>query len=114
MSAKPYVSWSIAFIFSVFLVVCPLNSHAQCYLSRGCAPVDDLNYNSNGNGQVYHGDGASNNGAGGWTTTWSDVNQCLSCHYGTDTLPYLMTGHKNTLRKIAPGVLWVGPKAQFI
>ena len=111
MSAKPYVSWSIAFIFSVFLVVCPLNSHAQCYLSRGCAPVDDLNYNSNGNGQVYHGDGASNNGAGGWTTTWSDVNQCLSCHYGTDTLPYLMTGHKNTLRKIAPGVLWGGPES---
>ena len=34
---------------------------------------------------------------------------CLSCHYGTDTYPYLWTGHKNTLRKFAPGALWGGP-----
>ena len=111
MRAKPNVSWLIVFILLAFSAVCPLNSHAQCYLSRGCGPVDDLTYQPNGTGQVYHGDGASNNGAGGWTTNYTDVNQCLSCHYGTDTFPYLMTGHKNTLRKFAPsvGVLWGGP-----
>jgi len=95
--------------FLAFSAACPRNSNAQCSLGQGCGPVDDLTYQPNGTGQVYHGDGASNNGAGGWTTNYSDVNQCLSCHYGTDTLPYLKTGHKNTLRKFAPGVLWGGP-----
>jgi len=110
MNAKPNVAWSIAFFLLTFSIVLPLNSHAQCYLSKGCAPVDLLNYEpNNATGQVFHGDGASNNGSGGWTTAYTDVNQCLSCHYGTDTMPYLMTGHKNTLRKIAPGVLWGGP-----
>ena len=85
------------------------SASAQCYLNQGCQPVDNLNYQPNGTGQVYHGDGASNNGAGGWTTSHSDVNQCLSCHYGTDTSPYLMSGHKNTLRKFAPNVVWGGP-----
>jgi hypothetical protein len=85
-------------------------SLAQCYLSQNCRPVDNLTYTPSGPvGQVYHGDGASNNGVGGWTTAYADVNQCLSCHYGTDTLPYLQTGHKNMLRKYAPGVLWGGP-----
>ena len=98
-------------LLALFLVVgLSLPSYAQCYLSQGCAPQDYLNYMPNpATGQVYHGDGASNNGAGGWTTNYSDVNQCLTCHYGTDNLPYLMTGHKNTLRKFAPNVLWGGP-----
>ena len=94
-------------LFTVLLLA-PL-SCAQCYLSQRCAPVDNLTYTANGTGQVYHGDGASNNGVGGWTTAYADVNQCLACHYGTDTLPYLQTGHKNILRKYAPGVLWGGP-----
>ncbi|HTZ32718.1 MAG TPA: chitobiase/beta-hexosaminidase C-terminal domain-containing protein [Methylomirabilota bacterium] len=90
------------------LVLAPV-SFAQCYLSQGCAPQDLLNYGTS-NGRVYHGDGASNdNSTRGWTTYYADVNQCLSCHYGTDTMPYLNTGHKNTLRKYAPGVLWGGP-----
>lgn len=109
MRTRSNVSWLIVFIPLALSALCPLNAHAQCYLSQGCGPVDNLTYQPNGTGQVYHGDGASNNGAGGWTTNYSDVNQCLSCHYGTDTLPYLMTGHKNTLRKFAPGVLWGGP-----
>jgi len=97
----------LAPLVTVLLLAPP--SCAQCYLSQKCAPVDNLTYIPNGTGQVYHGDGASNNGAGGWTTAYADVNQCLACHFGTDTLPYLQTGHKNTLRKYAPGVLWGGP-----
>ena len=90
-------------------------SFAQCYLSRGCAPVDYLKYGTS-NGRVYHGDGASYNfqAGGGWTTIDADFNQCLSCHYGTNTLPYLQTGHRNVLRKVAPAVLWGGPdSAQY-
>lgn len=109
MNTKPSLACFILIVFLGFLAVSPQIAYAQCYLSQGCQPVDYLNYQPNGTGQVYHGDGASNNGAGGWTTAYSDVNQCLSCHYGTDTYPYLMTGHKNTLRKIAPGSLWGGP-----
>ncbi|MGC2450081.1 MAG: chitobiase/beta-hexosaminidase C-terminal domain-containing protein [Candidatus Sulfotelmatobacter sp.] len=109
MKAKPGISYFVLFIFLAIAAASPQHSYAQCYLSQGCAPQDDLTYQPNGTGQVYHGDGASSNFAGGWTTNYSDVNQCLSCHYGTDTLPYLMTGHKNTLRKIAPNVLWGGP-----
>ena len=100
----------LVFLFLPLIVLIPLHSFAQCYLNQGCKPVDNLTYTPNGNGgQVYHGDGASNNGGGGWTTNYADVNQCLACHYGTDTLPYLWTGHKNTLRKFAPGALWGGP-----
>ena len=109
MTAKSSGARSIAFIILAIVVLYPLNLYSQCYLSQGCAPEDNLTYEPNGTGQVYHGDGAANNGAGGWTTRYSDVNQCLSCHFGTDTLPYLMTGHKNSLRKIAPTVLWSGP-----
>ena len=83
--------------------------YAQCNLSQGCGPVDNLTGTPNGTGQVFQGDGASNNGNGGWTTSHAASNQCLSCHNGTDTNTYLMSGHKNTLRKLAPGVLWGGP-----
>jgi predicted CXXCH cytochrome family protein len=83
--------------------------YAQCNLSQGCGPVDNLTGTPNGTGQVFQGDGASNNGNGGWTTSHAASNQCLSCHNGTDTNTYLLSGHKNTLRKLAPGVLWGGP-----
>ncbi len=110
MKAKPNVSRLFVFILLAFAGAVSSNSYAQCYLNQGCKPQDDLTYQPNGvTAQVYHGDGASNNSAGGWTTFYSDEDQCLSCHYGTDTLPYLMTGHRNTLRKIAPGALWGGP-----
>jgi predicted CXXCH cytochrome family protein len=95
-------------VFACSLLYCTC-SFGQCYLSQGCKPVDNLTYQQNGNGQVYHGDGASNDGMGGWTNVSADFNQCLSCHYGTDTFPYLLSGHKNTLRKMAPGILWHGP-----
>ena len=109
MRLKPNHSCMAVLVCLIVLVACPTIVNAQCYLDQGCAPVDYLNYIPSGTGQVYHGDGASNNGTGGWSTNYSDVNQCLSCHYGTDTMPYLMSGHKNTLRKIAPTVLWGGP-----
>jgi predicted CXXCH cytochrome family protein len=109
MNIKQPPLWLVVFLLLAWTALLPVSSNAQCYLNQGCQPVDDLTYIPNGTGQVYHGDGASNNGAGGWTTYYSDVNQCLSCHFGTDTEPYLMTGHRNSLRKIAPGSLWGGP-----
>jgi len=110
MRVHPKSSLWGAVVLLAVLALNPLASHAQCYPSQGCYPVDYLNYiPNNATGQVFHGDGASNDEAGGWSTAYSDVNQCLSCHYGTDTLPYLMSGHKNALRKIAPTVLWGGP-----
>ena len=110
MNAKRNFSWMMLLVFLLFAAGCPLDSYAQCYLSQGCGPVDNLNYIPNpATGQVYHGDGASSNGTGGWNIGRADVNQCLSCHYGSDNLPYLMTGHKNTLRKFAPNILWGGP-----
>jgi hypothetical protein len=113
MWSKPYFPLLAVSIVLTFSAIAPLDAPAQCYLNQGCKPVDYLNYSPNGTGQVYHGDGASNNGGGGWTMAYSDDNQCLSCHYGTDTAPYLMTGHKNTLRKIAPGALWAGSDGAF-
>ncbi len=114
MSAKARFSLVAALAVLAFLTVGSFTSYAQCYLDQGCAPVDFLNYQPNGNGgQVYHGDGASSNHAGGWTTNYSDENQCLSCHYGTNTLPYLWTGHRNTLRKVAPNVVWAGPDGSY-
>ena len=108
MRLKQVLSPAVFMVLAV-LLMWPLNAHGQCYLSQGCKPVDNLTYQQNGNGQVYHGDGASNDGTGGWTTNYSDVNQCLTCHYGSDTYPYLQTAHRNTLRKIAPDALWSGP-----
>jgi predicted CXXCH cytochrome family protein len=109
MNAKRSFSRLAVFIALVLPLIGSPRTYAQCYLNQGCKPVDNLTYQPNGTGQVYHGDGASNNGSGGWTTSHSDVNQCLSCHYGLDTEPYLMSGHKNTLRKLAPGTVWGGP-----
>ena len=114
MMAKLNLSWLFAFVLLAFSTVCPLNSYAQCYLNEGCAPSDDLTYQPNGTGQVYHGDGASNNGAGGWTTNYSDENQCLSCHYGTDTLPYLMTGHTEHSPEVCPGCALGWPRGRNI
>ncbi len=62
--------------------------------------------------QIYHGDGAANNGSGGWTTSKATPDQCLSCHQtggpAADMSSYLMTGHKNVLRKVTPGAPWLG------
>jgi len=102
-------NWNVLWIAAAFLLFSSSAVFAQCYLDDGCQPVDNLTYMPNGTGQVYHGDGASNNGLGGWTTAYADVNQCTRCHYGSTYGPYLMTGHRNTLRKFAPGGLWGGP-----
>lgn len=111
MKAKPISVVSLVFGLLAVLSMSTLSLYAQCYLSQGCKPQDNLNYIPNGTGQVFHGDGASNNGSGGWTNYYSDVNQCLGCHYGTDTMPYLQTGHRNGFRKLAPGTVWGGPDA---
>jgi hypothetical protein len=64
--------------------------------------------------QVYHGDGATNNGSGGWSTTSAASDQCLNCHTKTsssnapDASSYLKTGHKNVLRKVTAGKPWAG------
>ncbi len=87
------------FIVLVFLLICSLNSFAQ----------DNIINTPNGNGQLYYGDGAWNSGSGGWTYNWG---LCLGCHsgiFGDDESPYLMTGHKNSLRKVTPGEPWAGP-----
>ena len=66
-------------------------------------------------------DGAVPNGSGGWE--WSQASlsgdQCLACHNPTggasDRTGYLMTGHKNVLRMVTPGVssiYWEGAGGQ--
>jgi predicted CXXCH cytochrome family protein len=58
---------------------------------------------------TFYGDGATNDGTGGWTISSAQSGQCLSCHNGTaasDVTPYLKTGHKNILRKITPNKVW--------
>jgi predicted CXXCH cytochrome family protein len=59
---------------------------------------------------TYFGDGATNDGAGGWTTASAQPGQCLTCHgaggSATDMSAYLKTGHKNMLRKVTPGAPW--------
>jgi predicted CXXCH cytochrome family protein len=109
MAAKRNSSLLAVFIVLACLLLCSISSFAQCNLSQGCGPVDNLTHQTNGTGQVYNGDGASNNGSGGWTTNSSGATQCFSCHNGTDTETYLKSGHKNTLRKLAPSTIWGGP-----
>lgn len=62
--------------------------------------------------QIFHGDGATNNGSGGWSGTAPRSDQCLSCHRAEgapgDWTSYLMTGHKNVLRKVTPNKPWAG------
>jgi hypothetical protein len=64
-----------------------------------------------GAAQNYYGDGATYSG-GGWTTSQAASNQCLFCHKigggATDESGYLMGGHKNMLRKVAPNAPWNG------
>ncbi len=79
----------------------------------------------NGNGQSYAGDGATYTGtwsgtvvcndlvctAGNWTNASSSSGgwpQCLSCHQYDAGQGYLLSGHKNTLRKDGAGYLWDG------
>ncbi|HEX8912146.1 MAG TPA: cytochrome c3 family protein, partial [Humisphaera sp.] len=60
---------------------------------------------------TWYGDGATNDGAGGWAITSARPGQCLSCHNGigaSDMTPYLKTGHKNILRKVTPNQVWAG------
>jgi hypothetical protein len=59
--------------------------------------------------QVYQGDGAVNNGSGGWTNT-APAGYCLNCHgsggSALDMSAYVLTGHKNMLKKVIPFQPW--------
>ena len=65
----------------------------------------------------YKGDGATQNATnGGWDLpAVSSHVQCLECHGQTpyhsapDKSSYLLTGHRNILRKVTPGKPWAGP-----
>ena len=56
-------------------------------------------------------DGAVPNGGGGWDWTQASVTNkhCLACHNPTtmpdsDKTSYLLTGHKNVLRRVTAGI----------
>jgi hypothetical protein len=61
--------------------------------------------------QVFHGDGATNDGAGGWTAAGAAAGQCMYCHRSngpaSDQGAYLGTGHKNMLKKVTANKPWV-------
>jgi hypothetical protein len=72
-------------------------------------------------GQSYMGDGATNNVTvppGGWVTSFANDGACLVCHvpgdgFGApDRTSYLMTGHKNALRMVTPGIALAGTDGQ--
>ena len=68
-------------------------------------------------------DGAVPNGNGGWDWTQASVTNkhCLACHNPTtmpdsDKTSYLLTGHKNVLRRVGTGIsaaYWVGSGGQI-
>jgi hypothetical protein len=66
-------------------------------------------------GQRYFGDGATPGPAGGWSYTNAGDSACFVCHKLGGVLPapdktgYLMTGHKNLLRKATVFSFWSGP-----
>jgi PKD repeat protein len=64
-------------------------------------------------GQRYFGDGAITAPAGGWSLSAIIDGSCLSCHgpggFAPDKSNYLMTGHKNALRKTAVNSYPKGP-----
>jgi|GEM_PF-5747310 hypothetical protein len=82
MTAEAKIRFMGVFVLLVTMAALPDVSYAQRSLNQNCGPVDNLTYipNNNATGQVFHGDGASNNGAGGWSTLKADVNQCERCY----------------------------------
>jgi hypothetical protein len=64
-------------------------------------------------GQRYFGDGATPDPAGGWSYTSASDSSCLVCHIPNNSTPdkssYLMTGHRNALRKATVNSFWNGP-----
>ncbi len=66
-------------------------------------------------GQKYFGDGTTPDGAGGWSYTSALDGSCLVCHIpdnpysAPNKSTYLITGHKNALRKATVSSFWSGP-----
>jgi hypothetical protein len=67
-------------------------------------------------GQKYFGDGATPDAAGGWSYTSAIDSSCFVCHQpnplfvpAPDKTSYLMTGHRNVLRKATVSSFWSGP-----
>ena len=138
MRTKRGFSLSTVVIVFTFLLMGSLGTFAQSdppypddlsYFLNGNNP-----YSSAVGGQIYRGDGTFYTGTwagsvscsttspypctgGNWTSSGaltSPVEQCLACHYHANSSSnrgamYLMTGHKNTFRKVAPGTPWAGP-----
>lgn len=48
MNAKPALLWFVVFVLLVLTALFPAGADAQCYLSQGCKPVDNLTYTPNG------------------------------------------------------------------
>ena len=128
---------TVVIVFTL-LPMCSLSTFAQSdppypddlsYFLNGNNP-----YSSAVGGQIYRGDGTFYTGTwagsvscsttspypctgGNWTSSGaltSPIEQCLACHYHANSsnnrgVMYLMTGHKNTFRKVAPGSPWAGP-----
>ncbi len=69
----------------------------------------------------YKGDGATQNATNGYwdLPTPSAHVYCLECHGTTpyhsapDKSAYLLTGHRNLLRKVVPGKPWAGPEGVY-
>ena len=136
MSTERGFSLLTVLIVSTLLLMGSLSTFAQSpypddlsYFLNGNNP-----YSSAVGGQIYRGDGTFYTGTwagsvscsttspypctgGNWTSNGaltSPIEQCLACHYHANSSSnhgamYLMTGHKNTFRKVASGTPWAGP-----
>jgi Polysaccharide lyase family 4, domain II len=66
-------------------------------------------------GQKYFGDGTTPDGAGGWSYANALDGSCLVCHIpdnpysAPNKSTYLLTGHKNALKKATVSSFWNGP-----
>ena len=86
-----------------------------CSSPSSVSPAVD--YVIGGNWSSYSGAVLNNVGAFPVATPYENDRQCLGCHYhqnaaGTTGTAYLLTGHKNALRKIPAGSAfqqWAGP-----
>ncbi len=107
MKAKREFSWLAVFVVTLaFSLICSTDAVAQGYNGDGATQLPGL-----AGGTVP----AWSPTTGGWDVSLSWPNQCLSCHNSSggsvgahDKSSYLMTGHKNVLRKVSPSNPWAG------
>ncbi len=80
-----------------------------CVSPGSVSPAVD--YVIGGNWSSFSGANLNNSDSAGFS---EDYRQCLGCHYHQSQTSsvgtaYLLSGHKNTLRKVTPGQPWAGP-----